>query len=449
MTIKFISSTNIGSRDDDDLRPRIELEYTTENQAIRKMLIDYYSDKPFKDVTRFPAQILRVIEPNEIKKDNYLNNLLSGLPENVKLPDEPMSTVKKLLAFAGFGEKRYKARVLDLDIALPPVKSEGDKNINPLTKIPTNKAEAEVLRDNLLIDYIYTTEFLARRGISCDVGDIVIVSFENRLNRTFGIIEEKLTGAPTSEQTPQAPEQYANPSAADTNTPPPAPEIAMEDPVKVSFFADEDLVPIEIPEQIRKNRQNKSETVYNDSLVRANLNRLDPRMREYALQFINNARKKGYKVVITDSYRTMAQQSDTYAKGRTKDLEGGTVTQVGPGDSPHNFGMAIDFYVLDKNYNLNFNYTPEMHKQNFEAAQIGKAVGLEWGGDWKNFKDRPHLELPGWRKIQQNWKKATNFDRNNLQNVPNYKIPAPANKKTDKPSDLPPQTGVVTVTPDK
>jgi peptidoglycan L-alanyl-D-glutamate endopeptidase CwlK len=30
-----------------------------------------------------------------------------------------------------------------------------------------------------------------------------------------------------------------------------------------------------------------------------------------------------------------------------------------------------------------------------KAAELGKSVGLEWGGDWKGFKDMPHFQYTG------------------------------------------------------
>src|SRR5699024_8525978 len=29
------------------------------------------------------------------------------------------------------------------------------------------------------------------------------------------------------------------------------------------------------------------------------------------------------------------------------------------------------------------------------AAQIGKNLGFDWGGDWTSFKDYPHLQMSG------------------------------------------------------
>ncbi len=211
---KFISTTNIGGKEEDELRPRIETEYTTEKQAIRKMMIDYYSDKPFKDVNRFPAQILKVLTEADFKRDNYINNLAG-----VSITPSVLERAKSAL---GFGDKRYKARVLDLDLALPAPTNEGSKDIKALTHKPKDKTESDIIRNNILIDHIYTTEFIPKdSSIVCGVGDIVVVTFDNNTNRTFGIIEKVLASGDQIQkvESKEAEKSYSNPSSI-YNTPP-------------------------------------------------------------------------------------------------------------------------------------------------------------------------------------------------------------------------------------
>lgn len=67
------------------------------------------------------------------------------------------------------------------------------------------------------------------------------------------------------------------------------------------------------------------------------------------------------------------------------------------GGSYHNFGLAIDFaleledgsVVWDLERDDNGNGESDW----FEVAAIGKELGFDWGGDWRNFKDYPHLEM--------------------------------------------------------
>ena len=344
---QFISSTNVGGREDDELKPRIESEYTTEWQAIRKMVADYYSDKPFKDVTRFPAQILRVLDEADFKKDNYLNTLASGISQNLIPRDSNFSStvIKKIKGFAGFGDKRYKARVLDLDIALPPVESAGDKNLDPLTTIPTDANEAKTLNDNLLIEYIYITEFIPRDGISCDVGDIVIVSFDNKNNRTFGIIEHKISGAPVQSNTPDSQESYKNPSSADSGPPNPN---NLNDPTN----SNEEYLDVEAWASGKKLPNNiKVKKVFGKYIRVDAANALE--------KLIAAAKAENINLRISSGYRSMSLQISLYNERYTpgypepreknvkKILPNGKKppTTAYPGRSNHQNGIAIDFDI--------------------------------------------------------------------------------------------------------
>jgi hypothetical protein len=66
------------------------------------------------------------------------------------------------------------------------------------------------------------------------------------------------------------------------------------------------------------------------------------------------------------------------------------VTQARGGQSNHNFGLAVDLcpFTNDK---------PDWNAPMSAWAAIGATAekhGLEWGGHWKKFIDKPHVELP-------------------------------------------------------
>lgn len=64
---------------------------------------------------------------------------------------------------------------------------------------------------------------------------------------------------------------------------------------------------------------------------------------------------------------------------------GDVVTNAKGGQSFHQYGIAFDIYTTDYK----------------KAGQIGKSIGLEWGGDWKgNLVDRPHFELKKGYKLK-------------------------------------------------
>jgi hypothetical protein len=127
---------------------------------------------------------------------------------------------------------------------------------------------------------------------------------------------------------------------------------------------------------------------------------LSSELRPIAQEFVTQARAAGYRVVLASGTRTVSEQNKLYAKGRTE--PGNRVTNAKGGDSPHNFGLAFDFAFG----NAVGRPTWPAGAPWAAAAAIGKRLGLEWGGDWKSFTDRPHLELPGWRDVRAEWKRS-------------------------------------------
>lgn len=123
-----------------------------------------------------------------------------------------------------------------------------------------------------------------------------------------------------------------------------------------------------------------------DSKTDEKIKKLHPKLRGIASKFINDVEKKlGIKLRITDALRTFAEQNKLYAQGRT--TAGKIVTNAKGGASYHNYGLAFDCY-LTENGSVTFKKAV-----NSEIAEIGKDLGLEWGGDWTSLKDMPHFQL--------------------------------------------------------
>lgn len=122
---------------------------------------------------------------------------------------------------------------------------------------------------------------------------------------------------------------------------------------------------------------------------------LHPIVKDRSGQLIQQAAKKGIVMVITDGFRSSDDQDRLYEKGRTS--EGDIVTNAKGGQSYHNYGLAIDFalktpsgdVVWDRQYDGNQNGKADWN----EVVGMAKALGFEWGGDWTQFKDYPHLEM--------------------------------------------------------
>ena len=110
--------------------------------------------------------------------------------------------------------------------------------------------------------------------------------------------------------------------------------------------------------------------------------------------FIAACAANGIDALITSTYRDAESQNALYAQGRT--LPGKKVTNVRGGDSFHNWRVAFDFVpVVGGKAVWNDNATWE------RCGDIAESVGLEWGGRWKKFPDKPHCQYTGGRTIAQ------------------------------------------------
>ncbi len=131
-----------------------------------------------------------------------------------------------------------------------------------------------------------------------------------------------------------------------------------------------------------------------DAASEANLAKINPQVANRIRSMAADLRAQGIKISATSSYRSFAQQNALYAQGRTK--PGPIVTKAKGGQSLHNYGLAVDVVPLGANGQPNWN-VPNSTWQKIGAA--GKKQGLEWGGDWKGFVDRPHFQLTAGRSV--------------------------------------------------
>jgi peptidoglycan L-alanyl-D-glutamate endopeptidase CwlK len=93
----------------------------------------------------------------------------------------------------------------------------------------------------------------------------------------------------------------------------------------------------------------------------------------------------GIAMKIIAGTRTYAEQEALYAQGRT--APGVIVTNASAGYSNHNFGIAFDVGIFHGD--LYLDDSPLYGR----VGQVGRELGLEWGGDWKSFPDEPHFQL--------------------------------------------------------
>ena len=117
------------------------------------------------------------------------------------------------------------------------------------------------------------------------------------------------------------------------------------------------------------------------------LDLLHPEMKRLCQLFVAECRKRGLIVGISQTWRSKAEQDALYAQGRTK--PGSIVTNCRYPYSPHNWGLAFDIYRKDGK-GAYFDADGWFKK----CGQVGKKLGLFWGGDFRSFVDQPHFELP-------------------------------------------------------
>ena len=113
---------------------------------------------------------------------------------------------------------------------------------------------------------------------------------------------------------------------------------------------------------------------------------LHPKLQAILPRIKAECERQGLYVLWTDGLRTKAEQDALYAQGRT--APGTVVTNVTYPNSMHNWGVAVDFCRNERGreYDDTDNFF-------YRVGFVAKQFGLEWGGDWKSFKDKPHLQL--------------------------------------------------------
>ena len=90
--------------------------------------------------------------------------------------------------------------------------------------------------------------------------------------------------------------------------------------------------------------------------------------------------------VVVEGIRTLEKQKQYFDSGASKTM-----------NSRHLTGHAVDLIAwVDRTVNWNL-----VHYERIAAAmkEAGRELGIpvEWGGDWKTFKDGPHFQLP-WKE---------------------------------------------------
>ena len=112
------------------------------------------------------------------------------------------------------------------------------------------------------------------------------------------------------------------------------------------------------------------------------INELSPVAQKACRLFLQECKKEGLPVLITETYRSQARQNYLYEQGRTR--AGKVVTWTR--NSRHTGRMAWDICKNVRGH--------EYSDQAFfnRCGAIARKLGITWGGDWKT-PDKPHFEV--------------------------------------------------------
>lgn len=112
-----------------------------------------------------------------------------------------------------------------------------------------------------------------------------------------------------------------------------------------------------------------------------------PELAEKCRAIIALAASEGFALIVTQGFRSVEEQNRLYQIGRRGIAGERKVTNARGGQSNHNHREAVDFaFVVAGEISWD-----ERLYQNI--GRWAKQAGLKWGGDWKSFKDFPHVEL--------------------------------------------------------
>lgn len=128
------------------------------------------------------------------------------------------------------------------------------------------------------------------------------------------------------------------------------------------------------------------------------ITKLHPELQEIIPRFIKECASAGYIIKIGECVRSVSEQDELYAIGRTTGTKGKTVTNCKGSNygSLHIWGVAFDFFLdmdVDKDGSKSDDAFNDKTGIFTKVGQIGKKYGLTWGGDFRSIHDSPHFQI--------------------------------------------------------
>ena len=127
-------------------------------------------------------------------------------------------------------------------------------------------------------------------------------------------------------------------------------------------------------------------------VVMRGIDKLHPELQVCVNKFLEECKKQNLNVLVTETLRTKEEQEALYAKGRTE--PGKIVTNCQGYQSPHAWGVAFDFCRNKKGWEYDntdgfFDKVGRIAETMFDNTEYD----LFWGGDFRTFVDKPHVEM--------------------------------------------------------
>lgn len=166
--------------------------------------------------------------------------------------------------------------------------------------------------------------------------------------------------------------------------------------------------------------------------VDSDLDSLREPFRKHAYRLVETLAAEGLPFRVFETERTFLRSHRLFLQGRTLRADGSVVitdsskivTKARAGESPHNWGLALDCVLVPKDhawwaddgpakgawdtgYDGGKLVRPHVKLAWERYGRAVRAMGLTWGGDFVSFKDFPHAELVGWRTLRPaTWKEV-------------------------------------------
>ena len=117
-----------------------------------------------------------------------------------------------------------------------------------------------------------------------------------------------------------------------------------------------------------------------------------PELKARVQALIAALEDRGLDIVLTQGVRSVAQQQALYAQGRYKPGKivtncDGLVKVSNHQPKEDGYGYAVDVAWRTERGDITWEGPWET------LGMMAEAYGLQWGGRWASFPDRPHLEL--------------------------------------------------------